>query len=187
MTGFRAAFPGVHALYNIQPDLIILGKVIGGGLPVGAFGGKSEIMDMLAPVGGVYQAGTLSGNPVAMASGLATLKKLQDSNCFHKACSQSESLVRGMKRNLDSLGLGYRVNAIGTMFSLFFTEKEVRDFDSAKSCDLSRFARYFSSMLKQGIYCAPSQFEACFLSSAHTDDDIEKTIEANLVSLKAAV
>jgi glutamate-1-semialdehyde 2,1-aminomutase len=187
MTGFRAAFPGVHALYSIRPDLIILGKVIGGGMPVGAFGGRSEIMDMLAPVGGVYQAGTLSGNPVAMAAGLATLKKLQESGGFELASRQAASLAAGIKKTLGAMGLGYRVNAIGTMFSLFFTEEEVRDFDSAKSCDLKRFGRYFSSMLKRCIYCAPSQFEACFVSCAHTDVDIARTVEASAASLKEAL
>jgi glutamate-1-semialdehyde 2,1-aminomutase len=187
MTGFRAAFPSVQTLYGARPDLTILGKVIGGGMPVGAFGGKREVMDVLAPSGGVYQAGTLSGNPVAMVSGITTLRKLQKSNLFDCACGKARSLVDGIRSNLDSLGLEYRVNSMGTMFSIFFTEQEVSDFDSAKTSDLNRFARYFSSMLKCGVYCAPSQFEACFLSSAHTADDIEKTIDSNLVSLKEAM
>jgi glutamate-1-semialdehyde 2,1-aminomutase len=185
MTGFRLAKGGVQERFNIMPDLTTLGKIIGGGMPVGAYGGKIEIMDFVSPAGPVYQAGTLSGNPIAMSAGLAMLRHL---NTHPEVYSQLESIggkiVAGFKENVKKLGINYTINHIGSMFSIFFTEKEVFDFETAKSSDTVLFGKYFQAMLKRGIYLAPSQYESLFLSTALTDEHIEKIIHANYESLE---
>jgi glutamate-1-semialdehyde 2,1-aminomutase len=185
MTGFRLAKGGVQERFGIIPDLTTLGKIIGGGMPVGAYGGKKEIMDFVSPAGPVYQAGTLSGNPIAMSAGLAMLRYL---NTHPEVYRQLESIggkiVAGFKENLKKLGLDYTINHIGSMFSIFFTGKEVYDFETAKSSDTVLFGKYFQAMLKRGIYLAPSQYESLFLSTALTDEHIEKIIRANYESLE---
>ncbi|MDI6766499.1 MAG: glutamate-1-semialdehyde 2,1-aminomutase [Bacteroidota bacterium] len=186
MTGFRVALGGAQELYTIKPDLTTLGKIIGGGLPVGAYGGKREIMEIVAPSGPMYQAGTLSGNPLAMAAGYEMLSILSKNKSIYKTLEKrSQQLVGGMRENLRKLGLDYQINRVGSMFTLFFTEQEVSDYDSAKTSDTAKFAAYFRGMLERGIYLSPSQFEAAFLSLAHSENDIERTIRANLVSLSS--
>lgn len=186
MTGFRLSAGGAQEIYGIKPDLTTLGKVIGGGLPVGAYGGREEIMRMVSPDGPVYQAGTLSGNPLAMAAGIAQLKILAgEKNLYRQLEKMGKLLEGGINENLRKLGLNYRLNRVGSMFTLFFTGERVRDFKSALKSDTGKFATYFCEMLKQGIYLPPSQFEAAFISTAHTERDIEKTVEANYDSLKA--
>lgn len=185
MTGFRLAKGGAQERLGVIPDMTTLGKIIGGGLPVGAYGGKKEIMDFVSPQGPVYQAGTLSGNPVAMAAGYAMLSFLQDSDeTYGKLESNAKRIVKGYKESLEILGLNYSINQIGSMYSLFFTEDEVIDFASAKKCDTELFGRYFNLMLEKGIYLAPSQFETLFVSAALSEDDIEQIIKANDQSLK---
>ena len=178
MTGFRVALGGAQEKYGIRPDLTTMGKVIGGGLPVGAYGGRADIMDKVAPAGPVYQAGTLSGNPLAVAAGLATLRRLQKENPYPKLEKLGERLEKGLLESASKAGAAVRVNRAGSMFTLFFTGKEVFDFDSAKTCDTQRFNRFFHSMLEQGIYWPPSQFEAAFISAAHTESDIDRTVAA---------
>jgi glutamate-1-semialdehyde 2,1-aminomutase len=178
MTGFRVALGGAQEKYRIRPDLTTMGKVIGGGLPVGAYGGRADIMDRIAPAGPVYQAGTLSGNPLAVAAGLATLRRLQKENPYQKLESLGARLENGIVGAARKTGVSIRVNRAGSMFTVFFTDREVFDFESAKSCDLQRFNRFFHSMVQQGIYIPPSQFEAAFISAAHTETDIDRTIEA---------
>ena len=188
MTGFRLAKGGAQELYNIAPDLTTFGKIIGGGLPVGAYGGREEIMKMIAPSGAVYQAGTLSGNPLAMTAGLETLKAIDADNDFYQKLEKScEYLYDGIRNNLKELGLNYTLNFCGSMFTLFFTDKKVTDFDSAKTSDTKLFAAYFNEMLERGIYLPPSQYEACFVSAAHTHEDFDATIEASLASLKKII
>ena len=172
MTGFRVAAGGAQELYGIHPDLTTLGKVIGGGLPVGAYGGRADIMDRVAPAGPVYQAGTLSGNPLAVAAGLAMLQRIEKEEPYSKLEVLGSRLEAGLRLP------GVRVNRVGSMFTVFFTEKDVVDFDTAKSCDTRRFNAYFESMLRQGVYLPPSQFEAAFISAAHTVEDVDKTIAA---------
>jgi glutamate-1-semialdehyde 2,1-aminomutase len=178
MTGFRVALGGAQEKYGITPDLTTLGKVIGGGLPVGAYGGRADIMDRIAPAGPVYQAGTLSGNPLAVAAGLATLRRLQKEDPYNKLEALGARLERGLVDAAQKNGAAIRVNRAGSMFTVFFTDREVFDFDSAKTSDTARFNRYFHSMLDQGIYMPPSQFEAAFISAAHTEADIDRTIAA---------
>lgn len=176
MTGFRVSLGGAQELYGIKPDLTTLGKIIGGGLPVGAYGGKKEIMQMVAPSGPMYQAGTLSGNPLAMAAGYEMLSIIsQDKSVYKILEERSAQLENGMRNTLKKFNLNYKINRVGSMFTLFFTENEVFDSDTAKKSDTKKFALYFKEMLKRGIYLAPSQFEAAFISSAHTEEDIEKT------------
>ena len=179
MTGFRVALGGAQALYGITPDLTTLGKVIGGGMPVGAFGGRREVMDRLAPLGPVYQAGTLSGNPVAMAAGLKTLKLISAPD-FHEGLGElTRVLVGGILDRARRAGVPMTANQVGGMFGLFFTEApEVSNFAQVSACDLERFRRFFHGMLDQGVYLAPSAYEAGFVSAAHTDRDLEFTIEA---------
>ena len=172
MTGFRVARGGAQELYGIRPDLTTLGKVIGGGLPVGAYGGRADIMDNVAPAGPVYQAGTLSGNPLAVAAGLATLRRIEKENPYPKLEALGARLERGLVEPR------VRVNRVGSMFTVFFTDRDVVDFTTAKTCDTQRFNGHFHSMLKQGVYLAPSQFEAAFISTAHSLDDIDQTIKA---------
>jgi glutamate-1-semialdehyde 2,1-aminomutase len=185
MTGFRLATGGAQALYGVKPDLTTLGKIIGAGMPVGAYGGKREIMDCVSPVGKVYQAGTLSGNPVAVSAGLAMLRYLQANPQTYTLLNQiSERICTGIKASVEKLGLNYGLNRIGSMFTLFFTDEKVQDFNTAKSSDLASFAVYFQAMLKRGVYLAPSQFESLFLSTALSEDDIAHIIWANEESLQ---
>jgi glutamate-1-semialdehyde 2,1-aminomutase len=186
ITGFRVTLGGAQNFYKITPDLTTLGKIIGGGLPVGAFGGKKEIMDYLAPVGPVYQAGTLSGNPLAMAAGYETIKILKEESLYNELQAKTRKLTDGIKKNLVDLGIPHCVNSIESIMGLFFTDHKVIDFSSAIDSDANMFVRYFKNMLKNGIYLAPSPFEVGFISAAHSDEDIEKTIEANYKSLKEA-
>ncbi len=178
MTGFRVALGGAQQYYNVDPDLTCLGKVIGGGLPVGAYGGKREIMEQVAPVGPVYQAGTLSGNPLAMTAGLATLKALKEPGVFEEIEQKAAKLCEGFKAAAEEEGIAVKTTRVGSMFGLFFSDQDIIDFDSVDSCDLGKFTKYFNTMLQEGIYFAPSQFEAGFMSLAHTDKDIENTIVA---------
>lgn len=179
MTGFRVALGGVQAYYNIKPDLTTLGKVIGGGMPVGAFGGKREIMEQIAPLGPVYQAGTLSGNPVAMAAGLKTLELISAPGFYDELNKKVNTLVDGILEKAKAAGIAMTSNTIGGMFGLFFTEADnVTDFQQATQCNVERFQKFYHGMLNEGIYLAPSAYEAGFVSSAHTDEDLQKTIDA---------
>ena len=186
MTGFRVAPGGAQELYGVTPDLTTLGKIIGGGLPVGAYGGRRDIMEMVAPAGPMYQAGTLSGNPLAMTAGLETLRVLtEDPQLYTKLEMQSNTLANGIRANVEELGLPFTSNRVGSMMTLFFTDRQVTNWDDAKTCDTGLYGSYFSEMLKRGIYLAPAQFEAAFVSIMHTDEDIARTIEANREVLKA--
>jgi glutamate-1-semialdehyde 2,1-aminomutase len=184
MTGFRVAYGGTQELYNIKADLTCLGKIIGGGLPVGAYGGKRGIMEMVAPSGPVYQAGTLSGNPLAMTAGIETLKILSKSGVYNKLKKTTEKLCKGMEEGAKKAGIPVYSAMVGSMFSMFFTDTKVIDYATAKTSDTNRFSKYFSMMLKGGVYLAPSQFEAGFVSLSHTDRDIDRTIEAAHQALK---
>jgi glutamate-1-semialdehyde 2,1-aminomutase len=184
MTGFRVAYGGAQQRFKIKPDLTCLGKVIGGGLPVGAFGGKRDIMERVAPVGPIYQAGTLSGNPLAMTAGIETLKLLAKPGVYKTLEKLSADLESGLRDSAREAGVPMTFNRVGSMFTGFFTDQQVRDFASAKMSDTSRFGKYFLSMLENGVNLAPSQFEAAFLSLAHTKADIGKTVEAARKSLK---
>src|SRR5207248_2238015 len=177
MTGFRLALGGAQQLFGITPDLTTLGKIIGGGLPVGAYGGPAKIMDMVAPLGPVYQAGTLSGNPLAMAAGLATLRFLCDHpDIYDQMEHRAQRLVAGVLDAAREAGVALTANRVGSMFTWFFTDQPVTDWASAARADTKRFAAFHGAMLRAGIYLPPSQFEAAFLSAAHTQDDIEQTI-----------
>jgi glutamate-1-semialdehyde 2,1-aminomutase len=179
MTGFRVAFGGAQELYDIKPDLTTLGKIIGGGLPVGAYGGRAEIMDMIAPLGPVYQAGTLSGNPLAMAAGLATLRELKSHPEIYQQLEQrSAKLVDGVLASATKKGVPLSAHQVGSMFTWFFQAGPVSDWDTAAKSDTQAFAKFHRGMLERGIYLPPSQFEAMFLSAAHSEDDIEKTVAA---------
>jgi glutamate-1-semialdehyde 2,1-aminomutase len=179
MTGFRVALGGAQRLYGIQPDLTTLGKVIGGGMPVGAFGGQREIMEKLAPLGAVYQAGTLSGNPVAMAAGLSTLELISMPGFFEALTEMTRQLVEGLKERAAAAGIPLAVNAVGGMFGLFFTDRPaVTSFADVTACDAERFKRFFHGMLEEGVYLAPSAYEAGFVSAAHDDGAIHDTLAA---------
>jgi glutamate-1-semialdehyde 2,1-aminomutase len=180
MTGFRVAYGGAQELYGIKPDLTTFGKIIGGGLPVGAYGGPSEIMDLVAPLGPMYQAGTLSGNPLAMAAGIAQLKHLRDkkSEIYPRLEALSGKLVEGVATAAKDAGVPLTFNRVGSMFTWFFAAEPVSDWESASKSDIAAFGRFFRKMLDGGIYLPPSQFEAAFLSAAHTEEDVEKTIAA---------
>ena len=179
MTGFRVALGGAQAHYNILPDLTTLGKVIGGGMPVGAFGGKKEIMDYIAPVGPVYQAGTLSGNPIAMAAGLASLNELCKGNKHQQLSDATEKLAMGLKAAAERNGVSLAINYVGAMFGFFFTEEEnITSFAQATACDAEKFNRFFHLMLEEGVYLAPSSFEAGFVSTAHGEEEIAFTLAA---------
>lgn len=185
MTGFRLAKGGAQELYGITPDLTTFGKIIGGGLPVGAYGGRAEIMKMIAPAGPVYQAGTLSGNPLAMTAGIETLKIIEETPDFYAQLEEkSARLADGISNGLRKLNLNYRINRVGSMLTLFFTATDVVDFDTAKTSDTGKFAAYFGAMLENGIYLPPSQYEAWFVSFAHTSEDLDKTVAANLDALE---
>lgn len=184
MTGFRLSFGGAQQLYGIRPDMTTLGKIIGGGLPVGAYGGRMDIMNMVAPIGPVYQAGTLSGNPLAMAAGLATLKHLNAHPEIYGQLEQSTSeLVNGVLQAGRKKGVALSANQIGSMFTWFFQSGEVRDWDTASKSDTQAFAKFHRGMLDRGVYLPPSQYEAIFVSAAHTKEDIQKTIAAAEESL----
>ena len=178
MTGFRVAFGGAQSLYGIKPDLTTLGKIIGGGLPVGAYGGRADIMDCISPVGPVYQAGTLSGNPLAMASGLATLKILRDTNPYPRLNAVTSRLCDGLRSACQSAGVPHWVAQVGSMFTLFFTSTPVTNFPTAVSSDTQRFAKYFWGMIDRGVYLPCSQYEANFVSAAHSDADIEHVLQS---------
>jgi glutamate-1-semialdehyde 2,1-aminomutase len=179
MTGFRVALGGAQAHYNIVPDITTLGKVIGGGMPVGAFGGKKEIMDFIAPVGPVYQAGTLSGNPIAMAAGLASLNELCKGNKHQQLSDATEKLAMGLKAAAERNGVSLAINYVGAMFGFFFTEEEkITSFAQATACDSDKFKKFFHLMLNEGVYLAPSSFEAGFLSTAHGEEELEFTLAA---------
>ena len=186
ITGFRLAKGGAQEYYGISPDLTTLGKIIGGGLPVGAYGGKKEIMDMLAPVGPVYQAGTLSGNPLAMAAGITMLTMINETADFYSELERKAAkLEKGIRQNLEETGTPAVLNRVGSMMTLFFTEeKQVTSFDEAMTCNTGKYAEYFRLSLESGIYLAPSQFECLFVSYAHTDQDIDCIIEANKKALE---
>ena len=179
ITGFRLAFGGAAEYFGVTPDLVTYGKIIGAGMPVGAYGGRREIMELVSPVGKVYQAGTLSGNPIAMAAGLTQLKYLYEHQEIYKDLEEKgKRLYGGMEKILAEKNLPYHINHVSSLGSLFFTEQEVVDYTSAKSSDTKAFSEYFKGMLAQGIHMAPSQFEAMFLSVAHTDEIIDQTLEA---------
>lgn len=185
MTGFRVHPHGAQTHYNIQPDLTTLGKVIGGGLPVGAYGGKREVMSMIAPAGPVYQAGTLSGNPLAMAAGIATLKALDKPGVWESLKNSSEKLANGIGSAAQAAGIPVWQNRVGTMFSTFFTDQPVVDWPSAKTSNTETFGKFFQGMLARGVYLAPSQFEAGFMSTAHGAAEIEATIQAVVETFKS--
>jgi len=178
MTGFRVAYGGAQQLYGIQPDLTTLGKIMGGGLPVGAYGGKAALMDLVAPAGPVYQAGTLSGNPLAVAAGLKTLELLRAPGFYERLDALAESLVAGLRAEADRASVALTINRVGSMFTPFFTAEAVTDYASAKKADTAAFGRFFRALRERGIYFPPSQFEAAFISSAHSEDDIAETIRA---------
>ncbi len=179
MTGFRVALGGAQAYYQIQPDLTTLGKIIGGGMPVGAFGGKTAIMQHIAPLGPVYQAGTLSGNPIAMAAGLAALNEIAKPGVYPQLTAKTTTLVEGLQAAADKAGVPFTTNQVGGMFGLFFTSQpEVTSYQQATACDIEAFKRFFHLMLEKGVYLAPSAYEAGFLSLAHSDDDLAYTLKA---------
>jgi glutamate-1-semialdehyde 2,1-aminomutase len=180
MTGFRLALGGAQELYAVTPDLTTLGKIIGGGLPVGAYGGPSEIMDLVAPLGPVYQAGTLSGNPLAMAAGIATLRHLREhkKEIYPRLDKLSAELVAGVAAAAREVGVVMCFNRVGSMFTWFFAPGPVTDWESSAKSDTEAFGRFYRSMLESGVYLPPSQFEAAFLGAAHTEEDIQQTIAA---------
>lgn len=185
MTGFRVALGGAQSLYNIKPDLSILGKVIGGGMPVGAFGGRIDIMDHIAPDGPVYQAGTLSGNPVAMRAGLVTLNLISQSGFYEKLEGKTNALLQGLKDQANNAGVAFTTNNVGGMFGLFFSEEEnITHFSQVMDCNQAQFKTFFHAMLAHGIYLAPSAYEAGFMSSAHDTEEIERTIDAAAASFR---
>jgi len=178
ITGFRVAYGGAQALYKITPDLTCLGKIIGGGLPVGAYGGRGDIMEMVAPLGPVYQAGTLAGNPLAMAAGIETLKLLNQPDIYSQVETKSRLLEKGIVAVARKSGTDIRVSRTGSMLTAFFTKEQVTDYETARQANIELFSRYFHQMLANGIYWPPSQFEAAFVSAAHTDIDIKATVRA---------
>ncbi len=179
MTGFRVGLQGAQGVYKVTPDLTTLGKIIGGGMPVGAFGGKRKIMQYLAPLGPVYQAGTLSGNPVAMAAGLKTLEIISQAGFYDNLSQKTQKFVSGMQERANQAGISFTTNSVGAMFGLFFSQEQtVQSYAQVMQSDQALFKRFFHGMLEQGVYLAPSAFEAGFVSAAHTDDDIEKTLDA---------
>ncbi|MGE0085281.1 MAG: glutamate-1-semialdehyde 2,1-aminomutase [Desulfococcaceae bacterium] len=178
MSGFRVAYGGAQELYGIMPDITCLGKIIGGGLPVGAYGGRKDIMEKVAPQGGMYQAGTLSGNPLATAGGVATLKELKEPGFYQRLEEKSGRLAAGLQEAARSKGIRVTFNRVGSMSSMFFTDREVKNFQDAKTSDTKKFARFYIAMRERGIYLAPSQFEALFVSAAHSEEDIDETVRA---------
>jgi len=185
MTGFRVALGGAQAHYDITPDLTTLGKVIGGGMPVGAFGGKREIMEYIAPLGPVYQAGTLSGNPIAMTAGLKTLELISAPDFYDELSKKAEFLTDGILQAANAAGVAMTCNRVGGMFGLFFSDQQVNSFSQATQCNIDQFKAFFHGMLDEGVYMAPSAYEAGFVSSAHTQDDLQQTIDAAARVLKS--
>jgi glutamate-1-semialdehyde 2,1-aminomutase len=185
ITGFRVAYGGMQTLSNIEPDLTALGKIVGGGLPVGAYGGRREIMEHMSPVGPVYQAGTLSGNPLAMAAGIATLELLRAAPPYAALAERTAYLVQQTEQAAKRAGVPVYITSLGSMFTLFFSARPIHNYDEASTCDIPAFRRYFAAMLQAGIYLAPSQFETGFLSTAHTDEDIAITLRAGAAALQA--
>jgi len=178
ITGFRVGYGGAQSLYGVTPDLTCLGKIIGGGLPVGAYGGRKDIMQLVAPAGPVYQAGTLSGNPLAVTAGIETLKQLKAPGVYKKLDSKAMMFAEGIREGAASAGVALQQTRVGSMLGAFFTNTPVIDYASAKTSDTKAYAAFFHRMLKRGFYFAPSQFEAAFLSTAHTPRDLEQTIQA---------
>ncbi len=178
ITGFRVAYGGAQQLFNVKPDLTCLGKIIGGGMPVGAYGGNKEIMKWVAPEGPVYQAGTLSGNPLAVAAGIATLKVLKRPGTYTKLERLSSDLVSGITKAAHDSGIPVQINRVGSMFTVFFTARPVIDFQTSKTCDTARYAKFFNALLDKGFYLPPSQFETVFVSLAHTHREVQATIHA---------
>lgn len=187
ITGFRVSYGGAQEVLNVRPDLTCLGKIIGGGLPVGAYGGHHEIMKWIAPEGPVYQAGTLSGNPLAVAAGIATLKALKKPGTYEKIERVTAELTSGLLDAAERAGIPVQINSIGSMFTVFFASLPITDFQKAKTSDTTRYARFFNAMLERGVYLPPSQFETCFVSLAHTRNDIKATIQVAREAFKAAV
>ena len=188
MTGFRLSAKGAQGVFDVIPDMVTFGKIIGGGLPVGAFGGKKEIMEMVSPAGPVYQAGTLSGNPLAMAAGYAALKYIQNNPGVYNLLEEKSSyLENGIRNNMRKLKKNYVLNRVGSMMTLFFNEGKVDSIGTATKSDTALYGKYFHEMLTRGIYLAPAQFEAIFVSTAHTQDDLDKTIDANYQALRAII
>ncbi len=186
ITGFRVAYGGAQTRFGVTPDMTCLGKIVGGGLPVGAYGGRRDVMSLVAPLGPVYQAGTLSGNPLAMSAGIQVLRTLQQPGIYEELERLAAMLAEGLSDAARSAGVAVRLNRVGSMFTAFFAESEVTDYASAKASDTRAYARYFRSLLENGVYVAPSQFEAGFVSTAHTDDDLARTIAAAERALAAA-
>lgn len=186
ITGFRLSYGGASEVLGIEPDMVCFGKIIGGGLPVGAYGGKKDIMSIVSPLGGVYQAGTLSGNPLAMSVGLKTLKKLKDNPQIYKKLEEkAKTLEQGFIKNMQELDLDFKINRFLSMMCLFFTNKDVKTYEDVQTSDTTLYSKYFNSMLKQNILIAPAQFEAIFVSTALSDEDIDYTIKANYNALKS--
>ncbi|MGE8207196.1 glutamate-1-semialdehyde 2,1-aminomutase [Heyndrickxia sp. NPDC080065] len=183
MTGFRVDYHGAQNLYGVDPDITCLGKIIGGGLPVGAYGGKREIMEQIAPAGPIYQAGTLSGNPLAMSAGYKTLRLLEQIEIYDELERKAARLEEGFKQNAELTSVPLKINRVGSMLSTFFTEQEVVDYETAKSSDMQVFKKYYTSMLNLGILTAPTPYEVMFISEAHSDEDIEDTIKAHYQAL----
>jgi glutamate-1-semialdehyde 2,1-aminomutase len=186
MTGFRVSLGGAQNLFGVTPDITCLGKIIGGGLPVGAYGGSKEVMDHISPVGSVYQAGTLSGNPLAMAAGNVMMNLLSEPNVYDLLEKKSKKLCDGLKKNVQELEISAQFTRVGSMFSMFFTDQKIENFDSVKTCDTEFFKRYFNALLEEGVYIAPSQFEVGFMSAIHSDEEIDQTIAVSLKALKVA-
>lgn len=184
ITGFRLSLGGAQGFYNVKPDLTCFGKIIGGGLPVGAYGGRAEIMDMVAPEGPVYQAGTLSGNPLAVRAGLATLKQLHNAGVYRDLAQKGKVLADGLRTAAANAGITVKINQVGSLLSLFFTNEDVCDLDSAIKCDPDSFRQFFRLMLDRGIYLPPSQYEALFISTAHTGEDLARTVTAAETAFK---
>ena len=186
ISGLRVSLGGAQKLFGITPDITCMGKIIGGGLPVGAYGASKEVMDHISPVGSIYQAGTLSGNPLAMAAGNVILDLLSEPRVYDLLEEKSKKLCDGFEKNTQELGISAQFTRVGSMFSMFFTDQTVTNFESVKTCDTKFFKNYFNGLLEEGIYIAPSQFEAGFMSAIHSDKEIEQTIDANLKALKVA-
>jgi glutamate-1-semialdehyde 2,1-aminomutase len=186
MTGFRVALGGAQAHYRVMPDLTTFGKVIGGGMPVGAYGGRRDLMEQIAPAGPIYQAGTLSGNPVAMAAGLAMLELIQAPGFYDALAARTRLLCDGLQAVADGEGVPFSTNRVGAMFGLFFTDGKVQSYAQATAADIALFNRFFHGMLERGVYLAPSAFEAGFLSSAHSEQDIADTLDAARAALREA-
>ena len=186
ISGLRVSLGGAQKLFGITPDITCMGKIIGGGLPVGAYGASKEVMDHISPVGSIYQAGTLSGNPLAMAAGNVILDLLSEPRVYELLEEKSKKLCDGFQKNAQELGISAQFTRVGSMFSMFITDQPVTNFESVKTCDTKFFKNYFNGLLEEGIYIAPSQFEAGFMSAIHSDKEIDQTIDANLKALKVA-